>query len=69
MGVNMIKKITDQYTRRYSDNGQITTYIEWVDIAGNKGRTEFDSNHHGEHAKALMRRADREGVPMRFEVW
>ena len=33
----MIAKITATYTRRYSDNGQVTTYVEWIDRRGKMG--------------------------------
>lgn len=34
----MIAKITAACTRYYSDNGQVTTYVEWVDDEGETGR-------------------------------
>lgn len=63
----MIAKITDAYTRRYSDNGQVTTYVEWLDARGNRGRTEGNSQN--PHMDALLNRAAREGVPYRWEQW
>ena len=36
----MIVKITRAYVRHYSDNGQTTAYVEWLDNRGKAGRTE-----------------------------
>jgi hypothetical protein len=55
-----ISKITKAYTRTYTDSGQVTTYVEWIDDEGRKGRTE--GNGKGTHMKALLARARREGV-------
>ncbi len=63
----MITKITDAYTRKYSDSGQVTTYIQWTDSRGRTGRTEGKSSN--PHMAALLARAAREGVVHRREVW
>jgi hypothetical protein len=63
----MITKITRIYTRTYTDSGQVTTYIEWVDNAGERGRTEgHDTNP---HMQALIARGQREGVKLETEIW
>jgi hypothetical protein len=63
----MIAKITDAYTRRYSDTGQVKTYVEWVDGHGRTGRTDGAPNN--AHMRTLLTRATREGVEHRREVW
>ena len=63
----MIKKFVRSYIRRYSDSGQTTAYVEWIDVKGQSGRTEGDPR--GTHMRALMDRADREGAPFHYEVW
>jgi hypothetical protein len=63
----MIAKITDAYTRRYSDSGQVTTYVVWTDARGRAGRTEGDVSN--AHMKALLARAAREGISHRQEAW
>jgi hypothetical protein len=66
----MIKRITKAYIRTYSDNGQHTVYVEWIDHNGNKGRTEADGTIPiGSHMSALLNRASREGVTIKREVW
>lgn len=64
----MITKITDTYLRRYTDNGQVAVYVEWIDRNGKRGRTE-GAFPPGTHMQALLNRAQREGVPHRFEKW
>lgn len=56
----MIAKITRIYTRRSADNGQVTTYVEWVDRRGRTGRTEGSA--FSDHMRALISRGEREGV-------
>ena len=63
----MIAQITRAYVRRYSDSGQITAYIEWIDQDGATGRTEGTPG--GAHMNALFNRAAREGVCIESEVW
>jgi hypothetical protein len=60
----MISKIVRVYTRKYRDNGQTTTYVEWLNARGVKGRTECDANKtvRSEHFRALLARADKEGI-------
>ena len=75
-----IAKITDAYVRHYSDTGQRTAYVEWIDTKGRAGRTEGrvghcpqcgrgDDNDLGTHMQALFDRAAREGVEPRIERW
>jgi hypothetical protein len=63
----MIAKITKVYIRKYSDSGQITAYVEWVDNKGISGRTEGKVD--GIHMQELFKRARRELVPIEKEVW
>ena len=73
----MIKQITDAYVRHYSDSGQVTAYVEWLDRRGQPGRTEGkaerigDTHYYvGQHMGALLSRAERElGHMPRVEVW
>jgi hypothetical protein len=68
-----ITKITKAYIRTYSDNGQITSYVEWIDHRGRHGRTEAprisERIHESEHMQALLVRARREGVTIESERW
>jgi len=64
----MIKKTTAAYVRHYSDNGQTTAYVEWVDTQGKTGRTEGPPKN--AHMQALMSRYEREhGRPVAKEMW
>ena len=56
----MITKITKCYTRTYTDSGQTTSYVEWVDGKGKSGRTEGSAAN--AHMASLLARAKREGV-------
>lgn len=62
-----IAKITKAFTRTYSDNGQVTTYIEWTDARGKAGCTEGRATN--PHMAALLARAEREGVHHTKETW
>jgi hypothetical protein len=69
-----IAKITKAYIRHYSDNGQSTAYVEWVDSRGKAGRTEatrgtFEFRPYGDHMDALLDRAKREGITVERETW
>lgn len=72
-----IAKITDAYVRHYSDNGQTTAYVAWVDSKGRTGRTEGAvraesgtlAQVYGEHMGALMARAICHGIEIRRERW
>jgi hypothetical protein len=63
----MIKRITRAYIRTYTDNGQVTAYVEWIDEQGASGRTEGKRGN--AHMKALFDRAKREGVTVECEQW
>jgi hypothetical protein len=63
----MITKITKAYIRKYTDNGQIKAYVEWTDNRNEHGRTEGDPN--STHMKALLARAEREGVKVERQRW
>lgn len=62
-----IAKITKAYIRTYSDSGQETAYVEWVDHKGKAGRTEGKAD--SAHMKALLQRAKREGIEVKKEKW
>lgn len=62
-----IAEITKAYIREYSDSGQITAYVEWIDTNGKSGRTE--GHPQGVHMRALLDRARREGVKVGEEIW
>lgn len=72
-----IQRITRAYVRTYTDSGQRTAYVEWVDTAGEKGRTESPvrantgtlAQMYGIHMGALMARAICHGVTIEREVW
>ena len=55
-----IAKITRIYTRTYTDSGQQTTFVEWIDGKGKAGRTEGAAGN--THMAALISRGEREGV-------
>ena len=62
-----IKEITKAYIRTYTDSGQETAYVEWVDDKGKKGRTEGSPD--STHMKALLDRAKREKVKVEKQKW
>ncbi len=62
-----IEQITKAYIRTYRDSEQETAYVEWVDSNGETGRTEGQEN--GLHMQELLRRADREDIPITYETW
>ena len=63
----MITKITRAYIRQYSDNGQVTAYVEWLCQKGKSGRTE--GSPQSLHMTALLSRATREGLVIEHEIW
>ena len=70
----MITKITAAYVRHYSDNGQTTAYVEWINSHGKTGRTEGAADPRtrtpiGAHMTALLDRAAREGVTIEQQIW
>lgn len=75
-----IANITAAYTRHYRDNGQTTAYVEWIDHAGHKGRTEGPlllprgskrplAEIYGLHMGALFARAICHGVEIDHQTW
>jgi hypothetical protein len=65
-------KITKAYTRRYRDNGELKSYVEWSDGS----RTEGDAKMYhgiplpcGVHMGALFDRALRDGLTIGRETW
>lgn len=65
--MSTISKITKAYVRTYSDSGQVTAYVEWVDNKGKTGRTEGKEDN--PHMQALLKRAQREGVEVERQRW
>lgn len=63
----MITRITKAYIRTYSDSGQTTAYVEWVNNKGKSGRTEGKQSN--PHMAALLNRAKREGVEVERQCW
>lgn len=61
---NPIAKITSAEVVTYKDSGQVKAYVTWVDHRGKSGTTEGSPN--GAHMQALLARAKREGVTIRF---
>ena len=71
-------KITRIYVRRYRDNGQTVTYVDWSDGSRTEGAADrvrqwrkpgyvvFDF---GQHMHALLARANREGLKLEHETW
>lgn len=62
-----IASITKVYTVCYRDNGQVTTYVEWVDTRGQVGRTEGSATNG--HMAAMINRGEREGIAHTQETW
>lgn len=65
--MTMITRITKAYIRTYSDSGQTTAYVEWADRKRQTGRTEGKQDN--THMKALLDRAQREGVTVERQRW
>lgn len=63
----MITKITKTYIRTYSDSGQVTAYVEWIDNRDQTGRTEGREDN--THMRELLKRAEREGVEVERQRW
>ena len=65
-------KIVKAYTRYYSDNRQLTAYVEWENGSRTEGPAE---NYHGipipigTHMGQLFDRALREGLTIGRERW
>jgi hypothetical protein len=62
-----IEKVTKAEIIKYSDSGQRTAYVYWVDSKGEKGRTEGSPGNL--HMKALVARARREKVKVERKTW
>lgn len=62
-----INEITRVVIRKYTDSGQTKAIVSWIDHKGKKGTTEGDPKNG--HMKALMDRAEREGVKIEREKW
>lgn len=62
-----IQRITKAYVREYTDSGQVTAYVEWIDTNGESGRTEGPPGN--SHMQALLKRAGREGVNVVAQKW
>lgn len=65
----MARNITRAYTRHYTDNNQITAYVEWSDGSRTEGEALGQGRPVGEHMKALFACARREGLKIEHEVW
>lgn len=68
----MIKTFAKAYIRHYSDNGQTKCYVEWLDYKGRSGRTEGEAGEGyplGQHMRALVAAAARQGVMLTHEEW
>ena len=66
----MRNKITRIYTRRYTDNGQCTAYVDWSDGS----RTEGEARNYNQlpistHMRALFERGLRDGLKIERETW
>lgn len=76
----MITTITKAYVRKYSDSGQVTAYVEWIDHKGRTGRTEGGApgtpcpccgakRKATTHMGALFERAERQGIVVERQEW
>jgi hypothetical protein len=65
----MISKITKTYTINFGDTGQRTTYVEFIDENGHKGRLQGPTDAPGPHMIAVLLRASREGVKVVEDLW
>lgn len=62
-----IARIEKAEIRKYSDSGQRTAYVSWVDSKGEKGCTEGPPKNL--HMQALIARARREKVKVERTTW
>jgi hypothetical protein len=62
-----IVKVTKAEIIKYSDSGQRTAYVYWVDSRGATGRTEGPPKNL--HMKSLVARARREKVKVERKTW
>ncbi len=60
-------KITRIYIRHYRDNDQRTLYVDW----SNGARTECEAERavSNEHMRALVSRAEHDGLKLEHETW
>lgn len=56
-------KIVKAFIRHYTDNNQTTAYVEWDDGARTEGKPD------NTHMRALLMRAEREGLQIERETW
>ena len=56
-------EIERAYVRTYSDSGQTTAYVEWLDGSRTEGPPE------NLHILELFRRAQRDGIRIERETW
>jgi hypothetical protein len=70
--------ISRAYIRHYSDNRQTTAYVEWSDGSRTEGHAHILGDKPGgqgwlftcgDHMTALLRRAERDGLPIEREIW
>lgn len=60
------------YTRYYSDNGQLSAYVDWNDGACTQGEAELYNGVRipcGVHMGALFDRAINSGLTVEHETW
>jgi hypothetical protein len=63
-------KIVRVYTRRYSDSGQCSAYVEWSDGTRTEGPARnYNQMPVGKHMIALFERAVRNGLKIERETW
>jgi hypothetical protein len=63
----MKNQIIRTYIRTYSDTGQKVLYVEWND--GSRTECEAERATKSEHMRALLARAQREGVSLQHGTW
>ncbi|MGE3307746.1 MAG: hypothetical protein AB7I52_17455 [Rhizobiaceae bacterium] len=64
-----LPKIRRAFTRLYSDNRQLSAYVEWSDGARTEGRAIAPLKPAGTHMEQLFARATREGMEVTHEQW
>ena len=61
-----IKRIRATAIRRWPDTGHVIAYTDWIDTRGRYGCTS--GNPDSMHMQALIKRAVREGIPVKQET-